>query len=65
MPKMRTHSATKKRFAKTRNGKVKRTKAYRRHHAWAKSSKQRRRLRLGDYLIGTFGKNISRLLPYL
>jgi large subunit ribosomal protein L35 len=64
MPKMRTHSASKKRFAKTSSGKLKRAKAYRRHHAWAKSSKQSRGLRLTAYIIGAFKKNISKLLPY-
>ena len=64
MPKMKTHSASKKRFIKNSNGKLKRSKAYKRHHAWAKTNKQGRKLRLGDYLKGKFSKNISILMPY-
>ena len=64
MPKMRTHSASKKRFKKNSNGKIKRAKAFKRHHAWAKSTKQGRKLRSGTYLQGTDSKNIESLLPY-
>ena len=64
MPKMKTHSASKKRFKKNGAGKVKRAKGYKRHHGWAKSSKQSRQLRKGTYLEGGDEKNIKRLLPY-
>jgi large subunit ribosomal protein L35 len=64
MPKMKTHSASKKRFKRTGSGKIKRAKAYRRHHAWAKSSKQVRQLRQGDHLCPADEKNIAKLLPY-
>jgi large subunit ribosomal protein L35 len=64
MPKMKTHSASKKRFKKSSTGKIKRAKSYRRHHAWAKTSKQRRQLRSAAYLEGGDAKNIQALLPY-
>ena len=64
MPKMKTHSASKKRFKKTASGKLKRTKAYRRHHAWAKSSKTDRQLRGGSYMAACDQKHIACLLPY-
>ena len=64
MPKMKTHSGSKKRFKKNSNGKIKRSKAYRRHHAWAKTPKQTRSLRGGEFLSGGNLKNISKLLPY-
>jgi len=64
MPKMKTHSASKKRFKKTSKGKIKRSKAFRRHHAWAKTSKQGRQLRGGAYLHAADESNIKRLLPY-
>ena len=64
MPKMKTHSASKKRFKKNGAGKIKRSKAYKRHHAWAKSPKQGRALRSGEYFEGANAKNIARLLPY-
>ncbi|MFH0898625.1 MAG: 50S ribosomal protein L35 [bacterium] len=64
MPKMKTHSSSKKRFKKTSTGKIKRTKAYRRHHGWAKSSKKTRKLRSESYVDDSNKSNISRLLPY-
>jgi len=64
MPKMKTHSASKKRFKKTASGKIKRAKAYKRHHAWAKSTKQGRSLRQGAYLQECDRQNIAKLLPY-
>jgi large subunit ribosomal protein L35 len=64
MPKMKTHSASKKRFKKTGSGKIKRAKGYKRHHAWAKSPKQGRKLRKGAYLEECDRKGIATLLPY-
>ncbi len=64
MPKMKTHSASKKRFRKNSNGKIKRSRAYRRHHSWAKAHKQVRKLRKATYLEGANEKNVAELLPY-
>lgn len=64
MPKMKTHSGAKKRFKKLGNGKVKRSKAYRSHHAWAKTTKQKRGLRETAYFAPGDLDNILRLLPY-
>ncbi len=64
MPKMKTHSASKKRFRKNSNGKIKRSKAYNRHHAWAKSTKQGRSLRSGAYVSAANIKSMAILLPY-
>lgn len=64
MAKMKTHSATKKRFWVTGGGKIKRTKAYRRHHAWSKNSKKIQQLRGSVYVDDTSYANIKRLLPY-
>ena len=64
MPKMKTHSATKKRFRVTGTGKIKRTQAYRRHHAWAKNSKKIQQFRSSVYVDSTNHANIKRLLPY-
>jgi len=64
MPKMKTHSASKKRFKKTSSGMIKRSKAYHRHHAWAKSAKNTRDLRSPAYLSNADEKNIAKLLPY-
>ena len=65
MPKMKTHSTSKKRFRKTASGLLKRARAYRRHHAWAKSGKRVRQLRGVSYVDFTQLRNIKTLLPYL
>jgi len=64
MPKVKTHSASKKRFKKTGTGKIKCSRAYRRHHAWAKNAKKVRDLRGGGYVSDAFRKNIAVLIPY-
>ncbi len=64
MPKLKTHSASKKRFKKTKSGKIKRSKAYKRHHAWAKTPKQGQQLRGGAYLAPCDEANVARLIPY-
>ena len=63
MPKVKTHSAAKKRFKKTATGLIKRASAFRRHHAWAKSSKQKRGLRGGGYIDDSQAKKIESLMP--
>ena len=64
MPKMKTHSGASKRFRKTAGGKVKRSKAYRSHHAWAKTTKQKRGLRQVAYFAAGDAPKALRLLPY-
>ena len=64
MPKVKTHSACKKRFKRTATGKIKRMRAFRRHHAWAKTPKQIRDLRQGAYVDATQIKKLDILMPY-
>jgi large subunit ribosomal protein L35 len=64
MAKLKTHSASKKRFRKTASGKIKRAKGFRRHHAWAKSAKKIAQLRGVHYISSADEANIARLLPY-
>ena len=64
MPKMKTHTGSKKRFRVNSTGKVKRAKAFKRHHSWAKTTKQTRDLGQATYFTGANAKNIARLLPY-
>ncbi len=64
MPKMKTHSASKKRFKKNASGKIKRAKAYKRHHSWAKSTKRTRQLGKPAYFESCDQQNIDKLLPY-
>jgi large subunit ribosomal protein L35 len=64
MPKMKTHSSSKKRFRKTATGKLKRGHAYKRHMMASKTSKRKRRLRKATYLEGGDAVKIHSLLPY-
>lgn len=64
MPKMKTHSAAKKRFKKVGKGKIKRSQAYRRHLLTKKSSKRKSHLRKTAYISSADLRNIARLLPY-
>ncbi len=65
MPKMKTHSASKKRFKLTGTGKIKRAKAFKSHILTKKSSKTKRKLRQTAYVSPTQEKTIKKLLPYL
>ena len=53
MPKLKTHTGAKKRFKLTKNGKVKRAKAYKSHILNKKSTKRKRNLRKGTYADDT------------
>ena len=64
MPKMKTHSGCKKRFKKNAAGKIKRAKAYRRHHSWAKSKKCTRQLGKTAFVLDCDKQKIDVLLPY-
>jgi len=64
MPKLKTHSGAKKRFNLTKNGKVKRARAYKRHILNKKNTKRKRRLRMGTYADVTNVKAIKLLIPY-
>lgn len=63
MPKMKTHSGSKKRFRRTANGLVKRSAAFRRHHAWAWSSDERLGKRGTKYASKPDMKRLQILLP--
>jgi len=62
MPKMKTHSGSKKRFRVTGTGKVMREKANRRHLLESKSSKRTRRLAVDAVAAPADVKKIKRLL---
>ena len=68
MPKLKTHSGAKKRFKLTKNGKVKRAHAYKRHNLnssdFGKSHKRKRKLRKSTYADKTNVKAIKLLIPY-
>jgi large subunit ribosomal protein L35 len=64
MPKMKTSRAAAKRFKRTGTGKVKRGKAYGRHHLGLKSRKRKRRLHATGYTESTERRQMAKLLPY-
>ncbi|NLC67383.1 MAG: 50S ribosomal protein L35 [Clostridiaceae bacterium] len=64
MPKIKTHSSSKKRFNLTGKGKIKRAKAYRRHILTKKTSKRKRQLRKGSVVSGADHATVKRLIPY-
>ncbi|MGI6453152.1 MAG: 50S ribosomal protein L35 [Syntrophomonadaceae bacterium] len=64
MPKTKTHRGAAKRFKKTGNGKIKRSKAYASHLLGGKSPKRKRNLRKPGLVSENETKRISRLIPY-
>ena len=64
MPKLKTHRGAAKRFSLTKSGKIKRSKAYKRHILTKKSTKRLRGLRQIGYIAEVEEKKIRKLLPY-
>lgn len=64
MPKIKTHSGAKKRFKLTKNGKVKRAHAFKRHILTKKDTKRTRRLRQTTIADKTNVKAIKLMVPY-
>ena len=64
MPKIKTHSSSKKRFKITGSGKVKMSHAFRRHRLISKARKAKKHHRLGAYASSADEANIKRLIPY-
>lgn len=64
MPKMKTSRATAKRFRRTGTGKLKRGRAYSRHHLGLKTRKQKRRLHSSAIVKDTEKRHMQKCLPY-
>ena len=64
MPKLKTHSASKKRFKVTATGKIKRAKAYKSHILTKKSPKRKRNLRKLTIASPANAATIKKLIPY-
>lgn len=64
MPKMKTHSSSKKRLSVTGTGKVKKNVANRAHKLTGKSSKRKMSLRQSSYVDSANSKAVKKLLPY-
>ena len=65
MAKLKTKRAAAKRFKKTANGGLKRSKAYKSHILTKKSQKRKRNLRKAAMTDATNVKNMKKILPYL
>jgi ribosomal protein L35 len=65
MPKLKSHSGMSKRVKLTKNGKIKRSHAYKSHILNKKSTKRKRGLRKAAYADGTNVEAIKRMLPYM
>lgn len=64
MPKVKTHSSSKKRFSKTGSGKIKMSHAFRSHRLVSKSKKAKKSHRLDAYASDANAKTIKKLIPY-
>lgn len=64
MPKIKSHSASKKRFSMTKNGLVKRGHMGKRHILTKKSTKRKRNLRKAGYADKTCVAAIKKMIPY-
>ena len=65
MPKMKTNRAAAKRFKVTGTGKLKRSKAYKRHILTKKTRKTKRNLRKPAIVDATNVKMMKKILPYM
>ena len=64
MPKVKTHRGAANRFSLTKSGKIKRSKAYKRHILTKTTTKRTRNLRKAAYLTKTEGATMKKLIPY-
>ena len=64
MPKLKTHSSSKKRFKITATGKVKRARPFMNHILTKKSRKTKRNLRKTTVASDSNAVVIKKLLPY-
>ncbi len=62
MPKLKTHSGTKKRFTVTKNGKVLRRRASGNHLLAKKSARRKRKFAGTEAITGTQAKTLKRKL---
>lgn len=62
MPKLKTKSGAKKRFALTGNGKIKRKNAFKSHILTKKSTKRKRNLTQTSYVANVDAKSVLKQL---
>lgn len=64
MPKIKTHSSSKKRFSLTGTGKVKRAQAFKRKKLTKKTTKRKRYLRKSVIASSANSAVVKMLIPY-
>ncbi len=64
MPKIKTHSSSKKRFRITKKGKVKMSHAFRSHRLISKDKKARKHHRNTAYASSANARTIKQMIPY-
>ena len=64
MPKLKSHSGAKKRFNRTKIGKVKRAHAFKSHIFIKKTTKRTRNLRKNGYADVTVEDSVKKMIPY-
>ena len=64
MPKIKTHSSSKKRFNLTGTGKIKRNKAYKSHLLTSKTTKRKRNLRKSTMVSTANEEAVRKMIPY-
>ncbi len=65
MPKMKTNKSAAKRFRKTGTGKIRRTKAFKRHLLVNKSRKRKRNMGKDAEVFQGDVPRIKKLIPYM
>jgi len=65
MPKLKTKKGALKRFRVSKNGNIKRKKAFKSHILTKKNSKRKRSLRNAEYVSKCDKKTVAKMLPYL
>ena len=64
MPKLKSHRGAMKRFKKTGTGKIRRTKAFRRHILTSKPKRRKRHMRGLEVVSPADAPRLKRMLPY-
>ena len=64
MPKQKTKRGAAKRFRLSANGKVKRSRAYKRHILTSKSTKRKRHLDMDTQVSAADSRRVHAMLPY-
>ncbi|MCP5464981.1 MAG: 50S ribosomal protein L35 [Deltaproteobacteria bacterium] len=64
MPKLKTHRGAAKRLKKTKSGKFKFQKAFKRHILEKKSAKRKRQARVAGYVFAGDVRQVKQMLPY-